>query len=239
MAQAAKDLQKAIIDHTVVIIGTCTEAEFAERIKPAGSLAEHVRTLIVPPANADETNGVLSVLKPQIERDYELTIKEDALKTAQQLSARYVGAEPQPASAVQVVHRACAMRKTSEVALQARRSCVDAEAVMRAVSVMTGIPTNKLGADERAKFAQIEDALRQRVLGQDDAIKALARAVKSARGGSQRPKAADRLIFVSWPKRRRQDRAGANRWPSFCLARKRRWLPSTCPSIKKMTRSTG
>jgi ATP-dependent Clp protease ATP-binding subunit ClpC len=194
LASAAKDLQKAIVDGTVAVVGTCGESEFAERVKPA-SVAANLRTLAVPGATPDEALGALTVARPQLERDYELTIKDDALKTAQQLSARYVGSEPQPAAAMHVLHRACAetqsARATATDDAQSVASgpvIVDSEAVMRAVSAMTGIPTSKLGADERAKFAQIEDALRQRVLGQDDAIKALGRAVKSARVGLKDPR---------------------------------------------------
>ena len=198
MAQASKDLQKAIVDGGAVVIGTSTDAEFTERIKPLAAVVERMKLLTVPAANADETLGVLRVLDPQLERDYDVVINDDALKTAQQLAARYVGAEPLPASAVQVLHRACALRRAAlpvasgnaptEAPLSGQPVIVDPESVMQAVSAMTGIPTNKLGADERAKFAQIEDALRQRVLGQDDAIKALARAVKSARVGLKDPK---------------------------------------------------
>lgn len=65
---------------------------------------------------------------------------------------------------------------------------IDAEDVTLAISVMTGIPVTKLGADERSKYAQMTQALQQRVIGQDDAVLALARAVKSARVGLKDPK---------------------------------------------------
>ncbi|MGQ9904284.1 MAG: AAA family ATPase, partial [Anaerolineae bacterium] len=65
---------------------------------------------------------------------------------------------------------------------------LDAEDVMFAVSLMTGIPVAKLGAEERGRYAQMAQALQQRVIGQDEAIQAVSRAVKSARVGLKDPK---------------------------------------------------
>ncbi len=192
MAQAARELQKAIMEDAVVVLGSATEAEFDERIKPTAGVAEKLRILAIPAATPDETLGILSVLDAQLERDYELTVSDDAHKAAQQLASRYIGSQPLPSAAVQVLHRACALVKTvgrtTGGDAPAQPLVVDPDAVMRAVSDMTGIPTNKLGADERARFAKIDESLQQRVLGQDDAIKALSRAVKSARVGLKDPK---------------------------------------------------
>ena len=187
MAQAARELQKAMVEGDVVVIGTTSEAEMNERIRPLAAVMQRVHVLEVPAATADECVGILRVLDAQLERDYELVIQDEALVTAQQLAARYVGGTPMPASAVQVLHRACALRRAS-AAGSSGPSIVDPETVMQAVSAMTGVPVNKLGADERAKYAQIDEALRRRVLGQDDAVRALARAVKAARVGLKDPK---------------------------------------------------
>ncbi|MBU6336161.1 MAG: ATP-dependent Clp protease ATP-binding subunit, partial [Chloroflexi bacterium] len=188
MAQASRDLQKALVEGTAVVIGTTSEAALGERIRPATAVMERVRTLAVPPATADECVGILRVLDAQLERDYGLVIRDEALTTAQQLAARYIGGEPLPAAAVHVLHRACASLSAVGAAGSSAPRVIDPEAVMQAVSALTGVPVSKLGADERARYAQIDEALRGRVLGQDDAVRALARAVKSARVGLKDPK---------------------------------------------------
>ena len=67
-------------------------------------------------------------------------------------------------------------------------SLLDADDVAVAVSVMTGIPVSKLGLDERARYAHMVDALHQRIIGQDEAVLAVSRAVKIARVGLKDPK---------------------------------------------------
>jgi ATP-dependent Clp protease ATP-binding subunit ClpA len=65
---------------------------------------------------------------------------------------------------------------------------LDAEDVMVTVSQMTGIPVNRLGAEERARYAHMVEHLRQRIIGQDEAVLAVSRAVKTARVGLKDPK---------------------------------------------------
>ena len=201
----AKELLKAFVQDgsSAIIIGSTTDGEFADKLKPT-TLASNAQVLNVPAAPSDESQKILSTLKPQFERDYAMSIGDDAIKSAVSLAARYIGGQPLPGSAVQVLHRACAIaraasgerRTTSETgSLDARpssrlqsRIVIDSEDVTLAISVMTGIPVTKLGADERTKYAQMTQALQGRVLGQDDAVLALSRAVKSARVGLKDPK---------------------------------------------------
>ena len=65
---------------------------------------------------------------------------------------------------------------------------LDADDVAVAVSVMTGIPVSKLGLDERRRYAAMVDAIHERIIGQDEAVLAVSRAVKIARVGLKDPK---------------------------------------------------
>jgi ATP-dependent Clp protease ATP-binding subunit ClpC len=196
LPQATRELQKAFVaspaDGAPIIIGTTTDADYTERIKPNLSVAQHSHVLNVPPATSKECVEMLTVVKPRFESDYGLIVSDDAVKAAVTLAARYVGDQPLPGSAVRVMHRACAVVKSSESATAFRPvvkdgTRLDADDVMLAVSLMTGIPVTKLGADERTKYAQITQSLQQRVVGQDEAVLAVSRAVKSARVGLKDP----------------------------------------------------
>ncbi|MEO6061140.1 MAG: ATP-dependent Clp protease ATP-binding subunit [Thermoflexales bacterium] len=185
---AARDLQKAFVGDPAapIIIGTTTEADFNDRIKPNSLITQRSHLLRVPPMTAKEAEAALGVMRAQFERDYGLTVSPDAARQAAGLAARYSSAEALPGAAVRVLHRACALRKSNGAAPSA--APIGADDVTRAVSVMTGIPITKLGADERARYATMENALRQRILGQDEAVRSVSRAVKSARVGLKDPK---------------------------------------------------
>ncbi len=64
---------------------------------------------------------------------------------------------------------------------------VDAEEIALVVSNWTGIPVSRLLESEREKLLHMEERLHQRVVGQDDAIKAVANAVRRSRAGLQDP----------------------------------------------------
>ncbi|MDE2333233.1 MAG: ATP-dependent chaperone ClpB [Rhodospirillales bacterium] len=64
---------------------------------------------------------------------------------------------------------------------------VDEQQIAQVVSRWTGVPVDKMLEGERAKLLRMEDALRRRVVGQEDALVAVANAVRRARAGLQDP----------------------------------------------------
>jgi ATP-dependent Clp protease ATP-binding subunit ClpC len=199
-AKAAPLLQKAFLDADPVIIGTSTENEYNTRLAPVSAIAEHSQVLRVPEPSVEETIEILKVMRPHLESDYKLTIAEDVLGLAARLAKRYMPATPLPRSAEQLMHRAAAMvnmskesgvrpdpKATSEIAAAADAS-LDAEDVTLAVSQMTGVPVNKLGDDERVRYASMVEHLQERVIGQDQAVLAVSRAIKTARVGLKDPR---------------------------------------------------
>jgi ATP-dependent Clp protease ATP-binding subunit ClpC len=192
-AQVGALLQRAMLSDEVIVVGTTTETELT-RVQSGGVFAEHSHVLRVPPARPDEAVTMLVTLKAGIERDYGLTLADDVLKTAVTLAGQYLTTQPLPGAAVQLLHRACAVVRMSTQSDLAFKPDVkadtqlDAEDVMLAASMMTGIPVAKLGQDERSKYASMVEQLQQRVIGQDEAVLALSRAVKSARVGLKDPK---------------------------------------------------
>lgn len=191
-----KALQKVFLaeEGNAIIIGTTTEAEYTDKLRGNLSISEHAHVLRVPPATVDECQKMLALVKTGIEREYELTIDPSATKAAAVLASRFIGDQPLPGSAVRVLHRACSMIKVAGNNVgegqTATSKIVNQDVVALAISQMTGVPTNKLGQDERSKFAGMDQALQQRVIGQDDAVRAVSRAVKVARVGlkdSKRP----------------------------------------------------
>lgn len=193
---AGKELQKAFFspDDEVVIIGTATEAEFTERLEPSSAVSGHAHALRVESTSIDQTAAILDVLKPRFEADYGLTIAAESLAETARLAGRYLTTAPLPASAVQLLHRACAtvkMSAQSDLTIKPgipADQTLDAEDVMVTVSQITGIPVNRLGAEERARYAHMVEHLRRRIIGQDAAVLAVSRAVKTARVGLKDPK---------------------------------------------------
>jgi ATP-dependent Clp protease ATP-binding subunit ClpC len=85
---------------------------------------------------------------------------------------------------------------------------VDEESIAEVLSLWTGIPVYKLTEEETAKLLRMEDELHRRVIGQDEAIKAVSQAIRRTRAGLKDPKRLQRLVHLPGPLGRGQDRAG-------------------------------
>jgi ATP-dependent Clp protease ATP-binding subunit ClpC len=188
--RATRAVQRAFLSLRPVVIGTTTDAAWNERLAADSVVRDYSLRLRVPEPSVEETTAILAVHKSGLEHDYKIVIGEGALPAAASMSKRYVAGTPLPASALAALHRACALLKLAGQPQAAFRpegvqpdAELDAADVAVAVSVMTGIPVSKLGVDERARYAHMVDALHQRIIGQEEAVLAVCRAVKIARVG--------------------------------------------------------
>ena len=191
--KAAPLLQKACLGKDPVIIGSTTQALWDERLRGINVIAENAQLLHVPPADTEETVEILKVHAPHLAADYEIEIADEALRVAANLARRYLSGTPLPLSAEHLLHRAASLVSLNDQTHLAFRqevadSVLDAEDVTLAAAQMTGIPVNRLGQDERTKYASMVEHLHERIIGQDEAVIAVSRAVKTARVGLKDPR---------------------------------------------------
>ena len=186
--QINRELKKAIVGNEQVIIGTATMGDY-DLLSRAQLVRQNMHRLDVPAATIEEAKAMLVFHMPRLQEEYELQIEWEALETAVQIASQYIKTVALPASAVQLADRACALVRMvtaahianlPEVAADGRLSGDD---VMVAASQMTKVPITKLSEDEQSKYANMVEHLHQRIIGQEEAVLAISRAVKTARVG--------------------------------------------------------
>ncbi|MCB8954511.1 MAG: ATP-dependent Clp protease ATP-binding subunit [Ardenticatenales bacterium] len=191
--QVNRDLHKAILQGEQVIIGTATVAEY-DLLTQEALVRERMHRLDVPPASREEAGQILLLRGPRLEEDYGLIMTADARDTAVSLADQYLKGGVLPSSAIQLLERACALVKMVtaehmetlyEVPADGR---VDSDDVKVAASLISKIPLNKLSEDESSRYANIVQHLGERIIGQEEAVMAISRAVKTARVGLRSPK---------------------------------------------------
>jgi len=192
-SKATPIIQKAFLDDNPVIICTTTEQEYNQRLASVSAITENAQILRVPEPTLEQTIEILKILKPQIQSDYDIEIQDEALKIAGNLAKRYMSTMPLPRSAEVLVHRAAAMVNMSKQPNLIYKpimadGILDAEDIKQTISQMTGIPANALSEDERARYSSMVENLKERVIGQDDAIMIASRAIKTARMGLKDPR---------------------------------------------------
>jgi len=79
-------------------------------------------------------------------------------------------------------------KKTWEAETKTKRYTVTDDNVAEVVSMMTGIPVQRVGQTDSQKLLGMADAMKNRIIGQDDAVQKLVRAIQRTRAGLKDPK---------------------------------------------------
>jgi ATP-dependent Clp protease ATP-binding subunit ClpC len=193
-ARAAPMIQRAFLESDPIIIATTTDQEYQNRLSGVSAISEHAQILRVPEPSERETIEILKTMRPHVEADYGLKMGDEAVALTVRLAKRYLGGTPLPRSAEQLLHRAAAlvsMSRQTQLPYKPNTSdssTLDAEDITLAASQMTGVPVSKLGEDERMRYASMVEHIKERLIGQDAAVLAVSRAIKTARVGLKDPK---------------------------------------------------
>ncbi|OYW06680.1 MAG: hypothetical protein B7X11_00910 [Acidobacteria bacterium 37-65-4] len=148
---------------------------------------------ILPP-DEEQTIRILEGLRLKYEEYHGVRYSTEGLRHAVLLSNRYITDRFLPDKAIDVIDEAGAKAKILAQAARAAEPgggielpLVDRARVEEVVALWTGVPVTAIREDEREKFLRLEDVLHRRVIGQDKAISALARAIRRSRAGIKNP----------------------------------------------------
>ncbi len=188
---AASILKPALGRGTVQCIGTSTYRDYKRHIEKDRSLVRRFQPVKVLPPDEEHTLSILEGLRPKYEEYHGVRYSIEALRHAVLLSNRYITDRFLPDKAIDVIDEAGAKAK---ILAQNTRGAIGDEPpqvgrarVEEVVALWTGVPVTAIREDEREKFLRLEDTLHRRVIGQDKAISALARAIRRSRAGIKNP----------------------------------------------------
>ncbi|MED9822563.1 MAG: ATP-dependent Clp protease ATP-binding subunit [Christensenellales bacterium] len=185
---AANLLKPALARGEVRIIGATTYKEYRKYVEKDAALARRFQRIDVREPDREETLQILGGLRERYEDYHHVTLADDALTAAVELSARYVTDRFMPDKAIDLMDEACSMVKMEGWAgPEDNLPEIHAHAVAKVVSQWTGVPVDRVGADNRHEILGLRQALRRRIVGQDEAIDAVVRALKRARAGLSDP----------------------------------------------------
>lgn len=235
---ASNILKPSLARGDVQMIGATTFDEYQKYIEKDQALARRFQQVRLNEPSKKDTLAILEGLKPKYEKFHHVTITEESLEDAVDLSSRYISDRFLPDKAIDLVDEASAAVKIknnvnsddelvqinnkiknlidqkNEAAasqnfvkaaqlqdeqnnLQARReklvntlhekisanATVEPEDIAKVVSDWTGVPVTQMKRNETRQLANLEGILHKRVIGQDKAVSAVARAIRRSRSG--------------------------------------------------------
>jgi ATP-dependent Clp protease ATP-binding subunit ClpA len=168
-SDAANVFKSVLARGEVRIIGATTLSEYKEFIQEDEALARRFRTVQVCEPTIDETRTILYNLRPRLERNYSVRIKDDAIETALEMSPRYM-------RHLQLPDKVIGWLDTAAVKAEiGRRWEVTGADVVNVISRVARIPEDMVFREVTERFHDIEDKLGTRVVGQREAIRAVSR----------------------------------------------------------------
>ena len=181
---AANILKPALARGEVRVIGATTYKEYRKYVEKDAALARRFQRIDVREPDRDETLLILSGLRERYEEYHHVTIADDALTAAVELSARYVTDRCMPDKAIDLIDEAASMAKIAGWTQESGSVIViHAAEVAKVVAQWTGVPVERVGADDQQDILNLEKTLRRRIVGQDEAISSIARALRRSRAG--------------------------------------------------------
>ena len=181
---AANILKPALARGEVRVIGATTYKEYRKYVEKDAALARRFQRIDVREPDRDETLRILSGLRERYEDYHHVTIADDALTSAVELSARYVTDRCMPDKAIDLIDEAASMAKIAGWTQESGSVIViHAAEVAKVVAQWTGVPVERVGADDQQDILNLEKTLRRRIVGQDEAISSIARALRRSRAG--------------------------------------------------------
>jgi ATP-dependent Clp protease ATP-binding subunit ClpA len=177
-SDAANMFKSALARGELRIIGATTMTEYKEYISEDEALARRFRLVKVEEPTLDETREILMGLKPRLEKNYSVTISDEAINTALEMSPKYIRNLHLPDKAIGWLDTASVKVEINEP----KSLVVRPEHIIDVISQESRIPKDMIYRDTSDRFVSMEEDLGHRVIGQKEAVTAVAERLRLNKG---------------------------------------------------------
>ncbi len=209
----ANILKPSLARGEIRLIGATTTEEYRKRIEKDDALARRFQKVIVEEAPVEETIDILKGLRPSYEKYHNVVIEDEIIEYIVKLSGRYINSRCFPDKAIDLLDETCAycrsknskkenkeengtkdfadivkdVGKKSKTSAIHRAYVITEKDVSKVLSNIVNIPIEEISKDDLTKLKNLEKNLAKEIIGQDEAISALSKAVKRGRSGIKDP----------------------------------------------------
>jgi ATP-dependent Clp protease ATP-binding subunit ClpA len=182
---ASNLLKPALSGGTIRCIGSTTYKEFRNHFEKDRALLRRFQKIDVNEPTIEDTIKILAGLRSAFEQHHSVRYTPDAIKSAVELSARYINDRKLPDKAIDVIDEVGAMQML--VPPSRRKKVITVKEIEQVIATMARIPPKSVSTDDTRALASLEQDLKRVVFGQDKAIEVLSSAIKLSRAGLRDP----------------------------------------------------
>jgi len=184
---AANMLKPALARGEIQCIGATTMDEFTKIVEKDGALDRRFQKVMVEPTDVKQSVIILKNLQPHYEKFHHITYTPEAVEAAVRLTDRYISDRSLPDKAIDALDEAGSMVRLRSTADPGMPPVVTEDDIATVISKQTGIPVNKVAESEGHRLVKMKRRLEGRIIGQDQAVETVARAIRRGRAGLKDP----------------------------------------------------
>ena len=184
---AANMLKPALARGEIQCIGATTMDEFTKIVEKDAALDRRFQKVVIEPTSVGQSIEILKSLQPHYEEFHHVTYTPEAIESAVRLTDRYITDRSLPDKAIDAIDEAGSVVRLKVTGVQSSSSVVSEDDIATVVSKMTGIPVNKVAESEAHRIMKMKRRLEGRIIGQDQAVETVCRAIRRGRAGLKDP----------------------------------------------------
>ena len=182
---ASNLLKPALSAGSLRCMGSTTYKEYRQHFEKDRALVRRFQKIDVKEPSVPDAIKILTGLKPYFEEFHKVRYTNDAIKSAVELSSRYINDRKLPDKAIDVIDETGASQML--LAEGKRKKTIDVKDIEDVIATMARIPPKSVSKNDRELLKDLDTELKRVVFGQDDAIDALSSAIKLSRAGLREP----------------------------------------------------
>ena len=192
---ASNLLKPALADGSLRCMGSTTIEEFRKVFEKDHALTRRFQKIDIEEPSVSDTIKILKGLKKYYQDHHKVKYSEAALKSAVELSHRYMNDRRLPDKAIDVIDEVGALQQIQPKSK--RKINIGVSDIENIVAKLARIPSRQVTNDDKSLLKNLEDELKLGVFGQDNAVESLSTAIKLARSGlSQDDKTMGAFLFA-------------------------------------------
>lgn len=181
---AAGILKPALARGEIQLVGATTEDEYRKCITKDAALERRFGRVVVEEPQPEQAEKILQGLSKRYEEYHHVTLPPETQKAAIEFSVRYLPSRRLPDKAVDLLDEAAALVHLTSLKNRCPQpTVVTPQDIAKVAARSSGVPVEKITEQQCNKLRELEGRLAQRVIGQQEAVSAVAGAIRRARTG--------------------------------------------------------
>ncbi|MEG0854728.1 MAG: ATP-dependent Clp protease ATP-binding subunit, partial [Angelakisella sp.] len=169
------------------VVGATTTDEYRKTIERDGALERRFQSVLVEEPSPADAITIIKGLRDRYEQHHQLNITDEAIEAAVELSRRYDTGRFLPDKAIDLIDEAASRMRLHAPTGKKRDLFLGREDIALIIAQSTGIDMSRITEEEQKRYLRLEEQVKERLIGQDEAVSKVCRAIRRSRAGLKDP----------------------------------------------------